>query len=297
MISLAPIKYSEVLSQHGGPIARVEYAPTVIQGMDCTQAVAYLSGDLVSASVRPRTSTVQPDGAGSHRSPQVACHMAVSEALERWAIFHCRAHRDEIDCALDLDGSSNGFAAFPGLFKRQARKAAFRESIERHCLISWWEGLLAHRPLADPQPFVRAIEIENPFSNHSVVVIWTEREGRHAYAFGAGESLNHAIWRAFVELDRCQMLLDQLASAQAAQPYLRLSDIFERRLDFFASEYGFGLFLERFEKKVETSVDPIELLFDAPVPGPWDRYASVWRTVIKAPSMAYLGRDPDYFFW
>jgi hypothetical protein len=223
--------------------------------------------------------------------------MAVSEALERWAIFHCRAHRDEVYCGLDLDGSSNGFAAFPGLFKRQARKAAFRESIERHCLISWWEGLLDHRPLPDPQPGVRAVQLENPFSSHAVGVIWTQHEGRHAYAFGAGDSLNHAIWRAFVELERTQMLLNQLTSAQAAQPYIRISDTFERRIDFFASEYGFSLFLERFEKRVKTRSEPLEMLFDGPVSGPWDRYAGVWRTVIKAPSETYLSNDPDYFFW
>jgi hypothetical protein len=265
--------------------------------MECTQAVAYLQEDLVPLSTKPSTSSHQPDGAGSHRSAQIACHMAVSEALERWAIFHCRAHPGEISCGLEFDSSSNGFAAFPGLFKRQARKAAFRESIERHCLICWWEGLLAHRPLPDPQPGVRAIQLDNPFSNHAVTVVWALHNGRHSYAFGAGESLNHSMWRSFVELERIQTLLDQLTRLQATRPFHRLADLFEQRIDFFASEYGFGCFLERFERRVESSAEPLKILFDRPVSGPWDRYATVWRTVFQAPSKAYLSDAPDFFFW
>ena len=276
---------------------RVEYAPAIVLGMDCTQAVAYLREGLFPESVRPKTLTSQPDGAGSHKSAQVACHMAVSEALERWAVLYCRANPKLLSCAMEIDGSSNGFAAFPGLFKRQARKAALRESIERHCLISWWEGYLGHHPLPDPKAGVRAIQLENPFSSHTVVVMCGLQNERHTFAFGAGSSLNHSIWRASVEMERTQLLTDCIAEHKALRPDDSLNDLFERRIDFFASATGFSLFLNRLEAVYTKSIDRIRMLYDAPVSGPWDKYASVWRTVIEPPSREYLSEREDYFFW
>jgi hypothetical protein len=299
MVNLAPIKYSNVLSQDGGPIERLEYAEGTLLEMPCTHATAYLKPDLVAPELRLHTVVEQPDGAGSHRSTQVACHMAISEALERWAVYHCRESGNEAMAGMEFDHSSNGFAAFPGLFKCQARKAAFRESIERHCLICWWEGLLGHRFLPDPKPGVRAVQIDNPFSTHTVVVLWSLHDDLHSYAFGAGNSLNQAIWRSLVELERIQAMLDRLRRGKHTQSPFgeEFRGLFERRIAYFSTFAGMGRFLDRLERPEQGRHHPLKLLFDAAVVGPWDRYATVWRTIIEPPSRDYLSEAEDYFFW
>ncbi len=298
MLSLAPLKYADVLSENGGPISHLEYTEGVVMGLPCMQAMAFLREGLVDPVVRARSKVEPADGAGSHRSEQIACHLAVSEALERWAIYYCRAHPDLIACGLEIDGSSNGFAAFPGLFRRQARKVAFRESIERHCLICWWEGLIGHTSLPDPIPGVRAIRLNNSFSSHAVIILWTYDQGQHAFSYGAGSSVRHATWRAYVELDRTQKILLDLKMKRRANSSLDSDDIFERRIEYFSRQQGMIRFLERLERdEPPVGVQPLKLLFDGAVRGPWEKYASVWRTVIESPNRKYLSTDTDYFFW
>lgn len=295
MVSLAPIRYAQVMREQGGPIERLEHSVSPIWGETRVQAVAYLCQDLVPKCIKDRVSE-QPDGAGTHQTQQVACHMAISEALERWAVYYCRRSEKGDPGGMNLDSSSNGFAAFPGLFKRQARKTALRESIERHCLISWWEGLLGHRSLSEPLTGVTAIKLENPFSRHQVVILWTEVEGRYAYAFGAGSNEAHAIQRALVELDRTIRLL-QILTPEKMSDHECPGDVFEQRIVFFASEAGRRHFMRRLGSMKKGGAPKMKLLFDAAVNGPWDRYASVWRTVIEAPSREYLSEAEDYFFW
>jgi len=298
MLNLAPIRYSGVLSENGGPIRRITYAERKLLGRPCTHAAAYLREDLVPSDAWEQTLTRQPDGAGSHESTQVACYMAVSEALERWALHACRTQGIERDYGFDVDPSSNGFAAYPGLFKRQARKAAFREAIERHCLICWWEGILGHRHLPDPEPGVCAISIDNPFSSHHVVLQWSVHRNYCSYSFGAGDNLNHALWRAFIELGRIQALLDQLHDrAKHSQSDERRGDIYERRIKYFSTPQGKAHFLNRLGNSVRRDAPPLKIHFDGPVPGPWSRYATVWRTVVQAESRQYLSQAEDYFFW
>ena len=298
MLNLAPLRYAKVMCSQGGPIARMEHAPMDVFGEACVHAVTYLEEGIVDAGALKLRATVQPDGAGCHTSAQVACYMAISEAMERWAVYYCREHAESGLGAMALDSSSNGFAAYPGLFRRQARAAAYRESIERHCLICWWEGLLGHRCVADPWPGVNAIEIDNPFSSHSVVLLWANTVAGTSYAFGAGSGFDHAARRALVEMERTQCLLELMW--MDARPYAAgvLGDVFERRIRYFSQEAGSAMFLQRLKQRVCASAPPpCDVLFDAAVTGPWDRYSSVWRTVIEAPSRDYLSQREDYFFW
>ena len=166
MLSLAPIKYCNVMRCDGGPIEHLEYSEGTLADMPCTHAEATLRTDLVDFGRRSDAVMESPDGRASHRFPQVACHMAISEALEHWAVSHCRMPGNERMAGMEFDLSSNGFAAFPGLLKRQARKAAFRESIGLHCLNCWWEGRLGHHILPDPRADILALQIENPLYLH-----------------------------------------------------------------------------------------------------------------------------------
>lgn len=283
----------------GGPIERLEYSEGTLANMPCTHAEAYFRADLVDSRECARSVVEQPDGQASHRFPQVACHMAISEALERWAVSHCRMPGNESMAGMESDPSSYGFAAFPGLLKRQARKAAFRESIERHCLMCWWEGQLGHHILPDPLEGILALQIENPFSSHSVVILWSRHGDLHSYAFGAGDSLNQAVWRSLVELERNKAMLDCLCKNKHIKPSLEeeFRGLSERRIEYFSTARGMSRFVDRLECPALGDHQPINLLFDAAVEGPWDQYASVWRTIIEPPSRDCLSDVEDYFFW
>jgi hypothetical protein len=297
MINLAPIRYSKAMISDGGPIARMEHSFGDVFGEACVHAVTFLKEGIVNSQYLKLRVTDQPDGAGCHATAQVACYMAISEAMERWAVHYCRERVGSGLGGMDLDGSSNGFAAYPGLFRRQARRFAYRESIERHCLICWWEGLLGHCYVEGPWPGVTAISIDNPFSSHAVVVLWTMTGHGQAYAFGAGDNVKHATRRAQVELDRTRSLLKHLFQASLPLFAQKSGDVFERRISYFSKGVGMKLFLERLRKSPSATVPRHELLFDAAVRGPWDSYASVWRTIIEAPSREYLTDAEDYFFW
>jgi hypothetical protein len=223
--------------------------------------------------------------------------MAISEAMERWAVHYCRQLEGRSIGGIEMDGSSNGFAAFPGLFRRQARRAAFRESIERHCLICWWEGLLGHTFIEDPAPGVSTISIDNPFSSDTVLLIWAMTDYGKSYAFGAGDHGNHAARRALVELDRTQRLLKQLSSVAKPLSAGEFGDVFERRIRYFSTDQGMEHFVERLKTPSSGRALPVRMLFDSAVIGPWEAYASVWRTIIEAPSREYLSDSESYFFW
>lgn len=297
MLNLAPTRYLKVMVPDGGPIARLEHCYGDVFEEPCVHAVAYLKEGIVGPKSVDVWGTDQPDGAGSHPSAQTACYMAISEAMERWAVHYCRENPSSGLGGLQLDGSSNGFAAYPGLFRRQARRAAYRESIERHCLICWWEGLLGHRCIEDPRPGVFAILLDNPFSAHTVIVVWSMTEFGHSYAFGAGDSVGDATRRALVELSRTQGLLRKLCGLSARQRFEWTGGVFERRIRYFSTERGATQFLDRLKQQVSTAPPRHKILFDSAVVGPWDRYASVWRTIFEAPNREYLSEAEDYFFW
>jgi hypothetical protein len=385
VLSLAPLKYRNVIARDGSPLERLQIhtgpCPPASGGGAQNHASAYLRPDLFPSGYRRNLlSFAAPDGVGSHASRQIACHMAISEAIERWALHHLRAHGVTDRYGLDLDPSSNGFAAFPGLTSLPARRKAMAEAVERHCLLCWWEGLLDYHPLVDPAPGVKAIRLENPFGKDTVAVVWGPHRGIHTtYGFGIGKDAAGACRRSLVERDRCGAIIDHhLEGRRNAslrdRDVAAVEDPYERRILYFSGPQGFRLFHERLRRggamsarrggeprpyetrttvgpglepaphpsrrharrggeprpyETRTTVGPglepapdpsqrparrggeprpydepaepeppkAQLHFDGKIPGPWSRYATVWRTVLVPPTRRHLGEDVDCFFW
>ena len=84
-MNLAAIRYRNVLVQDNGPISELETGRFDLRGQSVFQANATLSADLAPRRAAQLFSPV--DGSGTHRLPAVARHIAVSEALERWALL------------------------------------------------------------------------------------------------------------------------------------------------------------------------------------------------------------------
>src|SRR5829696_4460371 len=97
------------------------------------------------------------DGTGTHPVASVARHKAVSEAMERWA-FHTLVRSEAApDYGFDIDPSSTGMSAFPGFVRRQARRSAVLEGVERFSLCAWWDGRMDGRRFDTDWPGVSAV--------------------------------------------------------------------------------------------------------------------------------------------
>jgi len=297
MPSLAAFRYRNVLGSAGGPIDRLEMSDTTLFGQRQVLANAYLREGLVwGREDSPLYGPVH--GSGTAASPMVARFMAISEALERWA--HWQLHRTSGGAryGFDVDPSSNGMAAFPGLFKRQARRGALLEAAERFNILNWWEGRLPAQADATPWAGVRAVTIRSGAPGRTVILFKQTEAGFFAYGHAAAGDFAGACRKAAIEMERHALMVTRCAAEHGG----RIKDVLpatahpiKRRSLFFAREEGHQLFLERLRASpARAAVEP-KLVFDGPVPGPWDEYVDVWRVVYEPPNRRFVGTEEDYF--
>ncbi len=294
MLSLASLRYRNVLASHGGPVERIETGEFPVRGRRVIQANARL----IPGLTRPRQLSLYgtADGTGTHPVASIARHKAVSEALERWA-FHAVVCSDRAaEFGFDIDPSSNGMSAFPGLLRRQARRTALLEAVERFSLISWWEGMIDGQQFETDWPGVSAVAINGPFGGVTVITWALTEWGGLAYGHAAEESFTAACERAIVELARHEWLLRSKWLAFAAGETPKPSSIFEQRCLFFASPEGHDLFQQRLGRRASGPQPQPEIICDRDIPGPWDEYATVWRFALRPPTDGYLRGGERYFF-
>lgn len=301
MFNLAPLRYANILGSQTGPIERIEYGRVEILGNTYYQANAYLNGQLGL-----RKSHLQiysnADGSGTHRSPMLARYIAISEAIERWALYILCGSQRASEFGFDVDASSNGMSAFPGVFRFQARRKAMAEAAERFCLVSWWDGRLPSKPIASCGLPVEGIEIFNPASKDKVVLLWKLSEGGYyTYGFASDRKLKDAAWKAYVEMDRSNCVLDNFYSENPGFESDDLSTIGnhqERRVVYFSMPEGHREFRRRLEQSDPTNYPrKVKPIIDREIEGPWDRYAKVWRVVLPMPTREYLNPNSNFFFW
>ena len=294
MLSLAGIRYRSVLATHGGPIARIEAGHFPVRGRRVILANATLQPGLVRKS--PLCLFSSADGTGTHPVPTIARHKAISEALERWA-FHALVRSERAsDFGFDVDPSSTGMSAFPGLLRRQARKSAMLEAVERFSLISWWDGCVDGQTFDTDWPGVSAIAINGPFGGVTVVAYARTDWGGYVYGHAADESFSGACERAVMELARHEWVLRARWLTRAGGEHSAPTNLFEQRCIFFASDEGHELFQERLRTRSRGGVPRPEIICDRDIPGPWDQYATVWRFALRPPSDGYLRGGERYFF-
>lgn len=295
MLSLAALRYRNVLAAQGGPVEQIETGTFPVCGRRMIQANARLTAGLT----RKRSLSIysDADGTGTHAIAAVARHMAVSEALERWA-FHATVRSERAaEFGFDIDPSSNGMSAFPGLFRRAPRRKAMLEAVERFCVIAWWEGMLEGQRIETDWPGVSAVAIDGPFGGVTTIVFAKTDWGGYAYGHAAEESIGAASERAVVELARHEWVLRSwwlgFVSGEKKMP----TSLFERRCLFFASEEGHALFQSRLARRVHARAPRATVLCDRDLPGPWSDYATVWRFALRPPSDGFLHSDEHFFFW
>lgn len=299
-LNLAPLRYEGVFSKDGGPIDHLDRAEHSVR-----EGIFFNVNAFLNASLRPVQRVSQffsgADGGGTHPHEIVARFMAISEAIERWAFW------DRIDSSMrdlygfDIESSTTGMAAFPGLFRAKARRSALYEAIERYALLHWWEGRLHHREHVLADPGVNVIEIIVPTSEVIPVVVYTDdpESGTRFYGYGAGENLRNAATRATREMIRHRIVVTRYLEKfpHPGMGLAAIQDVKEKRALFFALPAGKSLFDERCAAGPWAREGKLKTVFDGWIPGPWDRYASVWRCLYEPPSDEHLSARSDYFFW
>lgn len=302
MLNLAPWRYRRIFSEQGGPITRIEFSEFPVLGHRCYQANAYLAPHLTGKSRAALNLYSDADGTGTHPSAMVARYMAISESLERWA-FHVKVNDFDRDLyGFDRDASSNGMAAFPGIFSGQCRKKAYWEALERFCVIAWWDGRLTARLRPTSWSGVTAVQVEHPLDRGVMVVLFKRCEpgGFFSYGHAAGRDFGSACERASIELCRNEFVL---RTYRATHPNFgvvdlpQVKDIFERRLLFFSLPEGQALFQSRLQAQPRRPINSPRILFDGPIVGPWSRYATVWRVALELPTDDYMEPKLEFFFW
>jgi len=277
MLSLAAFRYRHALVASGGPVERLELTDAVILGRREFLANAFLRPGLAGNGWKFEVYS-SADGSGVSPSPMVAQYMAISEAMERWAHWQLHAQPEGSRYGFDVDPSTNGMAAFPGVWRRQARLGALMEAAERFNLLNWWEGHLPAAETATPWPGVRAAVICSTAPGVTVILFRRTSEGFVAYGHGSAMNYAAACRKAAVEMERHAQVLASFALLHAGRIADQLSPAahpLERRSLFFASDAGHELFLERLRSAPRKLAPKPRMVFDGAIPGPWRRYADV----------------------
>ncbi len=297
MLSVAGYRYRNVLEAQGGPVTRISLREFQVYGRKMYQSNAWLSPSVV-APQKHLTLYSDADGTGTSELPMVARHMAISEAMERWA-YRVKVRADDRELyGFDVDESSNGMAAFPGLFHTEARRRAHLEAVERASIIAWWEGLIDGEVHTTDWPGVSALVLPSPIGFGVTVIAFREAAaGCFAYGQGAARDFFGACERAVMELARNEYVLGLRRVSQGLSTVEKPTDLFERRCVFFSTPEGHAMFLERIHRKTRGPRFTSEIVCDTDIAGPWSEYASVWRTVIRPVTKEFLVNSERYFFW
>lgn len=290
-ISLAGIRFRNVLEEQGGPVERIEAGQFMVRGRPWFQANAYLKRGCIPERGPGLYSNA--DGSGANRCPVKAQHMAISEAMERWAYHATFASAGAADYGFDVDPSTNGMAAFPGFLARQARRRAYLEAVERFSIISWWEGFLRGRLISTDWPEVDAVLIDGPDGGFTAITFAQTWEG-YAVGHAADVSISGACERAIVEMERHARVVRYWHAEN--DPQARAAGVQDRRSLFFSTEDGMAQIRRRIGAKPSAPPPPFEIVCDREIPGPWAQYSTVWRVAVRPPSLRFLSADDTYFF-
>jgi hypothetical protein len=297
MLSLAGYRYRNALESEGGPVAKVTLREFPVYGRHMYQANAWLS-DKIVAQRKKFALYSDADGTGTADTPMIARYMAISETMERWAYRAKVKAADRELYAFDVDESTNGMAAFPGLFKWEARKRAQMEAVERTSIIAWWEGAMDGEVRMTEWPGINALVLPSPIGVGVTVIAFREVRP-DCFAYGQGASMDYfgACERAVMELARNEYVLGLRRVSEGLSAFEAPSDLFERRCLFFSRPEGHAMFQERIQKKITGPRFRSEIICDAEIEGPWTEYASVWRVLIKPATTEFLVDSERYFFW
>jgi hypothetical protein len=122
--------------------------------------------------------------------------------------------------------------------------------------------------------------------------------GHYAYGYGAAKTFLSACHRACIEMGRHESVVRRRWALNQQAEVAPITGLFERRAWYFSLPAGHAQFLEAVKQSASSSNRPKAVqVFDGQIPGPWSKYAKVWRVVYEMPSLRYLTEGATHFFW
>lgn len=310
-MNLSAWRYRNVYSEYGGPIQRIAVrqlpSSSLIQP-DHYEAYAYLC-DTYTGRECQGLLYGGAGGTGTSKHKNVACYKAISEALERWAFYELHQSKDMRQYGFDIEPTTTGMAAFPGLTKKHARDIARLEAIERWTVCAWWEGFIGARCDRSLTNGIDALFLDTPFERAHVSILHRKSDinGTHAYAFAAARSESESVSKALDELSRNLRILEDDANMVLFDgPYYggKGMSLNEKRLIFFATSDGYDVFSKRASLSMNANIDDSvkgkwtpRVLIDREVIGPWSRYACVWRHIFEPVSDKHFDSNAGHYFF
>ncbi len=285
-LNMAPLRYSDITS-NDGPVDHISLV-SLTNAIDepIYEAYCFLKGQLRPSWLKKNLIYSQCDGSGTDYDKDTAIYKCISEAMERWAFYTYAG--DEKKFGFKINPSTTGMSAFPGFFKRAARKNALYEAKERWALVQWSKGYL-------PILRVREIErsnlivwrIECPFKGINVLILEQligDVKGDHFYAYGfaASNTEQGAFQKALVELDRNRRIILLKSGGHLDHLPAALESKEEQGMIFYAGKSGHAAFISKVNSSPKLiKVDKPHLVCDTQIPGPWDKYTTVWRCLFE----------------
>ncbi len=304
-ISLAPVRYRQILNPQSGPIAELQIARGPITEASTgwhasTRLIHFLRPDWVPK----RAIYANIDGSGSHEHKNIACHIAISEALERWAYFEMSRSKASTKYGFDRECNTTGMSAYPGLIATSARQSAKQEAVERWALSEWWCGNLPVELTRGSSRNSGEAIIVTPFPEIIVMIVWRShqlddsKETFFSYGFAGGRSQQEAKHRALIEEHRNREVLRAFLALDKSAG--NSTDFYlEKRLLYFASEQGQDAFQSRIAQTshLRLRAEKPQSIVDSQIKGPWSQFAYVWRVLYENTSDQHLDPSDSNFFY
>lgn len=215
------------------------------------------------------------DGTGTSLYKNIAVYKAISEALERWAFYLTMASHESNKFYFNINPSTTGMAAYPGITTKHARENAIMEASERWAIHEFWRGKL---PIVEHRNVIKSLrhyEIVSELKNIKISLLSYNSDEKFLYAFAADRSLESSYGHALIELSRNLRVMKKLTKENLN--FCNFKDISDRRFIYFASTEGHDLFNRKINSAPKSPLTKPKLLCDLELKGPWNKYTKVWR--------------------
>lgn len=296
------------LNKEQGPVTAITTVP--YPGM-WNARLWHSTSTLHPAYVSPNSGKVMlSTGSGWSADKEESQAKAVTEAVERWALFFYQ--KDLAGAALDKDNTTTGFAALP----EEAPAArlvlnAYSEALERWLVSSIWDA--ANIPLAeveaDPGIFRKFFNkldgrlhcfragvkvpgglVPGVETLEFCLYVFETGQGGAVPGSACGDNWETVSHRALTEVFTHATAFRRLEN----QPSDLISDILERRLLCFGADpCGFDKVSERLRRGAGAVMPAAPaVIFSQRLAGPWNPEISIHRVVLKdSPSFVSGGKE------
>lgn len=237
-------------------------------------------------------------GAGWDGDKENSQCIAVTEAIERWAYRFYSTSRPR-DCGLDVDPTTNGFAALPSSMGIQPLiRHAYHEALERWALNRIWDDADFH--LRETQPEKQLLPMFSRFKGRvrcfaatlngralesiaaepaafCLCIFFNDRGGAIPGS-ACAESPSSATKRAMLEAYIHATAFPRLEGKDTSN-----MDITEERLLFFAADPGAGAAITE-KLRLSDSFAPQrtpKVVLSKYLPGPWNPEVNVYRVIVE----------------